>query len=243
MEALRRIAALQKQVEWLTEELANTNRRLENIIRLGTVAKANADTVDIQTGANLAEGAPFFVPAAGRVKHYRRPTVGEQCILINLGSGDNLNNAVALMGLRSDQFPFPTLKENEVMTDYGGGMTEIYDLDAGSVKCIYPGGQTIEADITHLGDTNHTGDLDHVGNQEHTGNINRTGDSIFTGNFTNTGMFNHLGAFAIAGGGAPATFEGGMNITGGDVIVDGYSVKLHFHYDFENRPTSQAMMS
>lgn len=233
MEALRRIAALQKQVEWLTEELANTNRRLENIIRLGTVAKANADTVDIQTGANLAEGAPFFVPAAGRVKHYRRPTVGEQCILINLGSGDNLNNAVALMGLRSDQFPFPTIKENEVMTDYGGGMTEVYDLDAGSVECIYPGGQTIKADVTH------------IGNQEHTGNTNRTGDSIFTGSFISTGLFNHQGAFAVSGGagGGVATFEGGMNITSGDVVVDGYSVKLHFHYDYENRPTSQAMKS
>ncbi len=233
MELLKRIAALQKQVEWLTEELASTNRRLENIIRLGTVAQANADTVDIQTGVNLAEGTPFFVPAAGRVKHYRRPSVGEQCILINLGSGDNLNNAVALMGLRSDQFPFPTLKENEVMTDYGGGMKEIYDLDAGSVTCDYPGGMFLNADLTHVGD------------QEHTGNTNRTGDSIFTGSFISTGLLNHQGAFAVSGGagGGAATFEGSMNITGGDVVVDGYSVKLHFHYDYENRPTSQAMMS
>ncbi|EOX1828731.1 phage baseplate assembly protein V [Vibrio cholerae] len=233
MELLKRMAALQKQVEWLTEELASTNRRLENIIRLGTVAQANADTVDVQTGANLAKGAPFFVPAAGRVKHYRRPSVGEQCILINLGSGDNLNNAVALMGLRSNLYPFPTLKENEVMTDYGGGMKEVYDLDAGSMTCDYPGGMFLTADLTH------------IGNQEHTGNTNRTGDSIFTGSFINTGMFNHQGAFAVSGGvgGGAAIFEGGMNITNGDVVVDGYSVKLHFHYDDENRPTSQAMMS
>lgn len=145
MELLKRMAALQKQVEWLTEELASTNRRLENIIRLGTVAQANADTVDIQTGANLAKGAPFFVPAAGRVKHYRRPSVGEQCILINLGSGDNLNNAVALMGLRSNLYPFPTLKENEVMTDYGGGMKEVYDLDKGKLVASYPGGVEVYA--------------------------------------------------------------------------------------------------
>ncbi len=233
MEVLKRIAALQKQVESLTEELASTNRRLENIIRLGTVVQANADTVDIQAGENLATGVPFFVPAAGRVKHYRRPTKGEQCILINLGSGDNLSNAVSLMGLRSNLYPFPTLKENEVMTDYGGGMKEVYDLDTGSMTCDYPGGMFLNADLTH------------VGNQEHTGNTNRTGDSIFTGNFISTGMFNHQGAFAVSGGtgGGAATFEGGMDITNGDVVVDGYSVKLHIHYDDENRPTSQAMMS
>lgn len=230
MDLIKRVAALQNEVRKLREELTDTDRRLANIIRLGTVKAAHERTVDIQTGTNLAEGVPFFVPAAGRVKHYRRPTVGEQCILINLGHGDNLNNAAALMGLRSNQFPFPTLQENEVMTDYGGGMTERYNLDEGSITCNYPGGMFLNADLTH------------IGNQEHTGNTNRTGDSIFTGKLINTGLFNHQGAFAVSGGasGGAATFAGSMAITGGDVVVDGYSVKLHFHYDAENRPTTEA---
>ncbi|PMJ90300.1 hypothetical protein BCU12_12425 [Vibrio sp. 10N.261.55.A7] len=214
----------------MTEELEDTNRRLANIVRLGTVAVANEDTVDIKTGANLAKGAPFFVPSAGRVTHYRRPTVGEQCIVINLGSGDSLSNSVALMGLRSTLFPFPTLKDNEVMTDYGGGMSEVYDLDEGSLTCTYPGGMNLNADLTH------------VGNQEHSGNTNRTGDTISTGSIVSTGSFNHQGAFAVSGGvgGGAATFAGSMEVTDGDVVVDGYSVKLHFHIDDEGRPTSKA---
>lgn len=242
MSLIQRVLSLEKKFKQYVEQLLDIERRLSNIIRLGTVQSAHDTTVDVRVSANLAKGIPFFVPAMGRVKDYRRPSVGEQCILINLGNGDNLNNAVALMGLRSNLYPFPTLKPNEVMRDYGGGMQEIYDLDAGSLKCIYPGGKTLEANVTHLGDTAHTGDLDHVGNQEHTGNINRTGDSIFTGQFISTGSFNHLGAFAIAGGagGGAATFAGGMEITDGDVVVDGYSVKLHHHDDAEERPTSEA---
>lgn len=230
MNAIKRILALENELRRLSEELAETNRRLANIIRLGVVESAHERSVNVKTGTNLAKNVPFFVPAAGRVRHYRRPTVGEQCILINIGDGDNLNNAVSLMGLRSNQFPFPTLQENEVMTDYGGGMTELYDLDSGSVTCNYPGGMILNADLTH------------VGNQEHSGNTNRTGDSIFTGNLINTGAFNHQGAFAVAGGagGGAATFAGSMEVSGGDVVVDGYSVKLHFHYDAEGRATSEA---
>lgn len=231
MEILRRVTALQRHLEQLTNELANTNRRLDNIVRLGVVAAVRGSVVDVKTGANIAKDVPFFVHAAGRVRHYRQPTAGEQCILINLGSGDNLSNAVALMGLASDTFPLPTLSEKEVMTDYGNGMTETYNLDSGSMYCIYPGGMTLIADLTH------------IGNQEHTGNLNRTGDSIFTGQLISTGSFNHMGGFAVASagrGGDAATFAGSLNVTGGDVTVDGYSVKLHFHTDAENRATSEA---
>lgn len=133
------------------------------------------------------------------------------------------------MGLPSNQFPCPTTAENQVMTDYGNGMTEVYDLDSGSLTVNYPGGYNITADITH------------IGNAELTGNTNRTGDLINTGNIVSTGGFNHSGAFAVTPGGSSSlpSFSGGMNITGGDVTVDGISVKFHIHLDAENRPTKK----
>ncbi|WED23075.1 phage baseplate assembly protein V [Vibrio sp. JC009] len=231
MEIVKRIRELEYSVSSLTEELEETKRCLSNIIRLGTVSAVHGDTVDISTGNNNPKQIPFFVSSSGRVRHYRPPTVGEQCILINLGAGDNLNQAVALMGLRSDEFPLPTLSENEVMTDYGGGMKEVYNLDSGALVCDYPGGMVLNADLTHLGNT------------EHTGNLNRTGDTVSTGNIISTGMFNHMGGFAVSGGaagGGTPTFEGSMKIVGGDIDVDGYSVKLHHHMDAEGRPTSGA---
>ncbi|MBD1572887.1 phage baseplate assembly protein V [Vibrio sp. S17_S38] len=213
----------------LAEEMEENRRAASNIIRLGVVEATSAKTVNVKTGKNFATKVPFFVLAAGRVSHYRRPSVGEQCLLLNIGSGDNLNNAVALMGLPSDQFPCPSTDENVVMTDYGNGMTETYDLDAGSLTAIYPGGYNITADITH------------VGNAELTGNTNRTGDLINTGNIVSTGGFNHSGAFAVTPGGSGSmpTFSGGMNITDGDVTVDGISVKFHIHIDAEGRPVGK----
>ncbi|MBU2897687.1 phage baseplate assembly protein V [Vibrio hepatarius] len=230
MNLVQRLLSLEKKFKQFVEQLQDIERRLANIIRIGTVHAAYENTVDVKSSSNDAKSIPFFVPAMGRVRDYRRPTVGEQCILINLGDGDNLNNAVVLMGLRSTQFPFPSFNENEVVRDYGGGMKEVYNLDSGSLTCIYPGGKTLRADLTH------------EGNQEHTGNTNRTGDTISTGNIVSTGAFNHQGAFAISGGsgGGVATFAGGMDVTNGDVVVDGYSVKLHHHIDDEGRPTSEA---
>ncbi|HFQ4959204.1 TPA: phage baseplate assembly protein V [Vibrio vulnificus] len=160
---IKHVASLESQVLELREELEENNRASANIIRLGVVAKADKTTVDIKTGDNLAKGIPFFVLAAGRVRHYRRPTVGEQCLLINLGSGDNLNNSVALMGLPSTAFPCPTVAENEVMTDYGDGMTERYNLDDGSLTCHYPGGVKIYGDTWQDGNYTATGDItDHT---------------------------------------------------------------------------------
>lgn len=224
-----RIHSLEEEMLKLAEEMEENRRAASNIIRLGVVEATSAKTVNVKTGKNFTTKVPFFVLAAGRVSHYRRPSVGEQCLLLNLGSGDNLNNAVALMGLPSNQFPCPSTDEKIVMTDYGNGMTETYDLDAGSLTVNYPGGYNITADITH------------VGNAELTGNTNRTGDLTNTGNIVSTGAFDHSGSFAVTAGGSGSvpSFSGGMNITGGDVKVDDISVKFHIHIDAEGRPVGK----
>nr|PMI49586.1 hypothetical protein BCU42_14335 [Vibrio splendidus] len=217
------------------DELEQLRRQLSNIINIATVTNSSANTVDLQVGENPVKNIPFFVHCAGKVSHYRRPSVKEVCVLVNLGCGSSLSNAVALMGLPSTAFPSPTIDENQVLTDYGNGMTELYDLSSGSLTATYPGGFTLNANM------NHNGDNTHVGDQEHTGSVNRTGDSIFTGNLTNTGMFNHMGGFSVGGGagGGAASFVGGMEITNGDVVADSVSLKLHFHIDEEDRPVSK----
>ncbi|ODA29883.1 baseplate assembly protein [Veronia pacifica] len=141
------------------EELEANRLAAANGIRLGVVTNPAAATVDVVTGDNKATGVPFLVMCSGKVSHYRRPSEGEQCLLVNLGSGDNLNNAVALMGLPSDRYPVPTTKANEVMTDYGGGMTEVYDLEKGSLTAKYPGGLNIVGDTRQTGAITATGDI------------------------------------------------------------------------------------
>ncbi|EPG0369732.1 phage baseplate assembly protein V [Photobacterium damselae] len=156
---VERIRSLEKEMVALREETEENRRSSCNIIRLGIVDSASEKTVDVVSGDNKATRIPFFVHCAGRVTHYRRPSAGEQCILINLGSGDNLNNSVALMGLPSTQYPCPTTEENQVMTDYGDGMTELYDLDKGSLTVAYPGGVLLKADIVQEGNLSVSGEV------------------------------------------------------------------------------------
>lgn len=158
-----RLYSLEEELLKLTAEVEENHRAASNIIRLGVVEKTNANTVKVKTGKNFADNIPFLVLAAGRVSQYRRPSKGEQCLLLNLGSGDNLNNAVALMGLPSTLFPSPSTDENIVFTDYGNGMTERYDLAAGSLNASYPGGCSITGNINHIGNVVVTGDVSAAG--------------------------------------------------------------------------------
>ena len=168
---INRILSLENKVLEQGDELEELRGNLANLIRLAVVEKASKTTVDIKTGDNDVKGVPFFVFCSGKVSHYRRPSVGELCLLINLGSGTNLNNAVALMGLPSSQYPVPTTKENEVMVDYGNGMTELYDVESRKLVAKYPGGYEIHADSKQIGDLQIEGDTKQKGNIEATKEI------------------------------------------------------------------------
>jgi phage baseplate assembly protein V len=168
---INRILSLENKVLEQGDELEDLRGNLANLIRLAVVDKASKTTVDIKTGDNEVKGVPFFVFCSGKVSHYRRPSVGELCLLVNLGSGTNLNNAVALMGLPSSKYPAPTTKENEVMVDYGNGMTELYNIESGKLVAKYPGGYEIHADSKQIGDLQIEGDTKQKGNIEATKEI------------------------------------------------------------------------
>ena len=168
---MERIFSLENKVLEQGDELEELRGNTANLIRLAVVDKASKTTVDITTGDNEVKDVPFFVFCSGKVSHYRRPSKGELCLLINLGSGTNLNNAVALMGLPSTQYPAPTRNENEVMTDYGNGMTELYNIESGKLVAKYPGGYEIHADSKQIGNQQIEGDTKQKGNIEATKEI------------------------------------------------------------------------
>ena len=173
---MERIFSLENKVLEQGDELEELRGNTANLIRLAVVDKASKTTVDIKTGDNEVKDVPFFVFCSGKVSHYRRPSKGELCLLINLGSGTNLNNAVALMGLPSTQYPAPTTNENEVMTDYGNGMTELYNLENGKLVAKYPGGYEIHADSKQIGKNELEGDSIQKGNQQIEGDTKQKGN-------------------------------------------------------------------
>ena len=85
--------------------------------------------------------------------------------------------------------------------------------------------------ITMLGDTYQKGNYEHLGNRTQTGNYNLTGDFTINGNTVKNGNLTVVGNVTIMGKGSGTVNASGctINLTGGDVIADGISLKNHTH--------------
>lgn len=124
------------------QEAAEDNRRQgNNLICKGVVKSAPGGTrVVVKIGENTTPPIQFLVPAAGVVSHYRCPSPGEIAIVLNFGTGDSFQSCVALCGLFSSQFPFPTENPDEAMTAYGDKAFTKVDIPSGKMTIHAAGG-------------------------------------------------------------------------------------------------------
>lgn len=88
-------------------EIEDLHRRAESFCRIGICQSVDAasNTCQVSHGGLLTPAIKFFNPSAGAQSESRIPTVGEQCLLLNYGSGESGAQSVALFGLNSDRFP------------------------------------------------------------------------------------------------------------------------------------------
>ncbi|GLH37564.1 baseplate assembly protein [Pseudomonas moraviensis] len=88
-------------------EIEDLHRRAESFCRIGICQSVDAasNTCQVSHGGLLTPAIKFFNPSAGTQSESRIPTVGEQCLLFNYGSGESGAQSVALFGLNSDRFP------------------------------------------------------------------------------------------------------------------------------------------
>ena len=111
--------------------IAELTRRIDNLLRIGTVAEIKGDSCRVKTGELLTQFRPFFTRRAGTAKTSWRPTVGEQVMLLSL-SGD-LTNAYILPALYSDENPEPDDNNNRERTVYPDGAVIEYDPDTSAL--------------------------------------------------------------------------------------------------------------
>lgn len=124
-----------EKMEELSTEVEELRRRLHLMIRLGRVSKIHESNQQIKVKHGDLE-TPFikwFAQSAGRVSHYRCPTVNEQVILLNFGAGNTGTQSIALVGIDSTDFPFPADNPDLVMTAYGDKCAEIWDMKKGTL--------------------------------------------------------------------------------------------------------------
>ena len=97
---------------------AESQRRLHNIATIGTVTHINADKalMRLAVGDNVTDWVNIPTIAAGQVRVWRCPSVGEQYLLVS-PSGE-LANAIPVMSLYSDHHPSPSINPNEIRIRY-----------------------------------------------------------------------------------------------------------------------------
>jgi len=136
-------------------------RRLENLIRLGTIAAVDhaAARCTVSTGGLSVPNLPWLALRAGSSLDWDPPTVGEQCILFSPSGEPALG--VALVGLYSQQRPAPSNSATVRRRKYPDGAVIDYDHASHTLSATLPtGGKaqlTAPGGVTILGNVDITG--------------------------------------------------------------------------------------
>ncbi|KFC09032.1 phage-related baseplate protein [Trabulsiella guamensis ATCC 49490] len=135
------LAPVEESLAELQEAAEDNRRQGNNLICKGVVKSApGGKRVVVQIGENTTPPIQFLVPGAGVTSVYRCPSPGEIVIVLNFGTGDDFQSCVALTGLFSDQFPFPTENSDEVVFKYGEKAYSRIDVTSGKMTIHAAGG-------------------------------------------------------------------------------------------------------
>lgn len=136
-------------------------RRLENLIRLGTIAAVDhaAARCTVSTGGLSVPNLPWLALRAGDSSDWDPPTVGEQCILFSPSGEPALG--IALVGLYSQQRPAPSNSATVRRRKYPDGAVIDYDHATHTLSATLPAGG--KAQLTAPGGVSILGDVDITG--------------------------------------------------------------------------------
>lgn len=177
---------------------AELNRRIENLIRIGTIAEVDhvAHRVRVESGELLTDWLKWRTGRAGTTRSWSPPTIGEQVMILS-PSGE-LGNGIVLPSIFSDAHDAPSDSPTEHVMLFPDGARIAYDHASGALTATGIQTATIQAAVSATLDTpltHCTGDL-HVNGTAtiddlltYGNGIAGTGganDNIITGNFAQT---------------------------------------------------------
>ncbi len=135
-------------------DIAEIRRRLDNMIRLGTIAQVDHAKAlcRVQSGAILTGWLPFFARRAGSTNEWDPVSQGEQCTVFS-PSGD-LAQGVVLVGLYSAANPPCSNNPAAHKTEWANGDYVEHNAETGAYTLKLTGHVQIDAaslDITCSG--------------------------------------------------------------------------------------------
>jgi phage baseplate assembly protein gpV len=113
------------------QNLIELQRRLDNILRVGTIDQVDhqSSRVRVRSGELLTAWLLWFEVRAGNVRTWCPPSVGEQCLV--LSPGGELAAGMVLVGLPSDQMSPPSTEAHLHRIAYPGGESVTFDHASG----------------------------------------------------------------------------------------------------------------
>lgn len=185
---------------------ADANRRLENIVRFGTVKTINPSKPIPRVIVNLGDIETPEIRClnirSGEDTTWDMPSVNEECVVIS-PCGDIGPTSFVLYGFYNDDHPAPSDDLNKKIRMFADGCVIAYDIAAHHLSAVLPSGGTavLTADggVTVNGDTTINGNLQVNGSTAMTGNNTVGGSQLVQGSSHSSGTFSSDGDVTASG--------------------------------------------
>ena len=185
---------------------ADANRRLENIVRFGTVKTINPSKPIPRVIVNLGDIETPEIRClnirSGDDSTWDMPSTNEECVVIS-PCGDIGPTSFVLYGFYNDDHPAPSDDLNKKIRMFADGCVIAYDVAAHHLSAVLPSGGTavLTADggVTVNGDTTINGNLQVNGSTAMTGNNTVGGSQLVQGSSHSSGTFSSDGDVTASG--------------------------------------------
>ena len=185
---------------------ADTNRRLENIVRFGTIKTINPSKPIPRVIVNLGDIETPEIRClnirSGDDATWDMPSINEECVVIS-PCGDIGPTSFVLYGFYNDDHPAPSDDLNKKIRMFADGCVIAYDVAAHHLSAVLPSGGTavLTADggVTVNGDTTINGNLQVNGSTAMTGNNTVGGSQLVQGSSHSSGTFSSDGDVTASG--------------------------------------------
>jgi phage baseplate assembly protein V len=220
------------------QDIGELQRQISQLIRIGTVVEvvAGTDTATVEIGGVVSPPLQWGVLRAGPDADWWAPEPGEQ-VLIFAPYGD-VAQAIILFSLYQDLYAAPSTNTNVRRRTYKDGAVEQYDRSAHAYLLQIPSGGSFTVQVGGSSMVLTDGKLTlNVSQLEHVGDA-----ATFDGTATIKKLLSWLSGVSgnAGGGGGNNAIVGGVNVTGGDVVVDGIGTKAHHHIEHDGPSTGSA---
>jgi len=137
----------------MNEQIAEIQRLLRNLIRIGTVSAVNLTEglCRVDTGNNTTGWLHWLSARAGKTRSWNAPSVGEQVLVLCLGG--ELDTGFVLPGIFSDDNPAPSASADALHWSFPDGAVIEYEPESGALTATGIQTATIKAAVKILFDS------------------------------------------------------------------------------------------